>query len=199
MRNLLVALGFTGLLLAQGAIAQAPPPPPSAPTAPVVRFETSLGAFVVQIDPVRAPLSSANFLQYVREGHYDGTMFHRVIANFVIQGGGYLPDGTEKPIRLPIPNEAGNGLSNRRGTLALARENDPHSASAQFYVNLIDNVALDPQPTRWGYAVIGRVIEGMDVVDRIGGVATGSRAPFPEDSPLEPVMISKAVVLSGAP
>jgi cyclophilin family peptidyl-prolyl cis-trans isomerase len=163
-----------------------------------VRFETTLGAFTVEVDPVRAPLTTASFLQYVRDLHYDGTIFHRVIGNFVIQGGGYLPDGAEKAVRGGVPNESGNGLSNRRGTVALARTGDPHSGTSQFYVNVADNIALDPSPARWGYAVFGRVIEGMDVIDRIAGVATGSSGPFPEDAPLQPVVISTARIVGEA-
>jgi len=161
-----------------------------------VKFETALGAFVVELDSARAPLSSANFLQYVRDGHYDGTIFHRVIGNFVVQGGGYTADGAEKPARPGVPNESGNGLSNRRGTLALARHDDPHSAAAQFYVNIIDNLGLDPAPNHWGYAVIGRVVEGMDVIDKIANVATGNKAPFGDDVPLAPVVITRATVVS---
>ena len=163
-----------------------------------VRFETTLGAFTVEVDPARAPLTAMSFLQYVRDQHYDGTIFHRVIGNFVIQGGGYLPDGTEKPVRGGVPNESGNGLSNRRGTVALARTGDPHSGTSQFYVNLADNIALDPSPTRWGYAVFGRVVEGMDVVDRIASVATGSSGAFQEDAPLQPVVITTARVIGEA-
>ena len=116
---------------------------------------------------MRAPLTAENFLRYVRDGSYDGTVFHRVIANFVVQGGGYDDRLAERQARAPIPNESGNGLSNRRGTLGLAREDCPHSGSSQFYINLMDNAGLDPLPSRWGYAVFGRVVEGMDVVDRI--------------------------------
>jgi cyclophilin family peptidyl-prolyl cis-trans isomerase len=176
------------------ARAQAAPSP--APTGPVqVRMTTTLGAFTVEVDPVRAPLTSANFLQYVRDGHYDGTIFHRVIGNFVAQGGGHLPDGTEKPTRPGVPNESGNGLSNRRGTIAMARIEAPHSGTAQFYVNLNDNLALDPSPARWGYAVFGRVVEGMETVDRISGTATGARGPFQEDTPLVPVVLESATVV----
>ena len=160
-----------------------------------VRLETTLGAFTIEVDPVRAPLTAASFLQYARDQHYDGTIFHRVIGNFVIQGGGYLPDGTEKPVRGAVPNESGNGLSNRRGTVALARTGDPHSGTSQFFVNLADNIALDPSPTRWGYAVFGRVVEGMEVVDRIASVATEPRAPFGEDTPLQPVVITTARIV----
>lgn len=184
---LLAATSWPTAAFAQG--------PAAATAAPRVRFETSLGAFTVEVDAARAPLTAANFLQYVRDRHYDGTTFHRVIGTFVVQGGGYLPDGTEKPVRAGIPNESGNGLSNRRGTLALARTEEPHSGNAQFYVNVGENIALDPSPSRWGYAVFGRVVEGMEVVDRIASVATGARAGFPEDAPIETVLIQSAQVV----
>jgi cyclophilin family peptidyl-prolyl cis-trans isomerase len=189
---------FLPLLLAAGLSAPAWSQD-AAPAGPQrVRFETTLGAFTVEVDPARAPLTAGSFLQYVGDQHYDGTIFHRVIGNFVIQGGGYLPDGAEKPVRGGVPNESGNGLSNRRGTVALARTGDPHSGTSQFYVNVADNIALDPSPARWGYAVFGRVIEGMDVVDRIASVATGSSGPFQEDVPLQPVVISSARIVGAA-
>jgi cyclophilin family peptidyl-prolyl cis-trans isomerase len=191
MRNLIVSL----VLLCCASLVSAEPAPAAPATPARVKFETTAGAFVVELNPARAPLSSANFLQYVRDGHYDGTIFHRVVGNFVVQGGGYTADGTEKPTRPTIPNESGNGLSNRRGTVALARHDDPHSAAAQFYVNIIDNLSLDPGPNRWGYAVTGRVVEGMDVLDKIASVATGSRAPFGDDVPMDPVVITKATVV----
>ena len=165
---------------------------------PMVRFETSLGAFTIELDGGRAPLSAANLVRYAADGHYDGTIFHRVVPGFVVQGGGYTADGTEKPARDPIPNESGNGLTNRRGTVALARGPDPHSAAAEFYVNVADNINLDPRPDRWGYAVVGRVVQGMDVIDRIAAVRTGARGPFPQETPLEPVIIRRAEVLGGA-
>jgi cyclophilin family peptidyl-prolyl cis-trans isomerase len=166
-------------------------------TGPVrVQFTTTMGAFTIELDTARAPLSAANFVQYVRDKHYDGTIFHRVVGNFVAQGGGHLPDGTEKPTRAPVPNESGNGLSNRRGTVAMARTEGPHSATSQFYVNIVDNHSLDPGPSRWGYAVIGRVVAGMDVVDRIASVATGSRGPFAEDTPLQPILIESAQIVT---
>jgi len=189
------------LALATGlpALAQAQSSLPVAATGPVqVRMTTTLGAFTVEVDPVRAPLTTANFLQYVRDGHYDGTIFHRVIGSFVVQGGGHLPDGSEKPTRPGVPNESGNGLSNRRGTVAMARVEAPHSGTAQFYINVTDNIALDPSPSRWGYAVFGRVVSGMEVVDRIASSATGARGPFAEDTPLEPVLIESATVLGDA-
>ena len=188
---------FASTLLAAWVVSAQNAASPSSAGTSRVRFETSRGAFTIELDAARAPLSAANFLQYVREGHYDGTIFHRVIGNFVVQGGGYLPNGTEKPTRAGVVNESGNGLSNRRGTVAMARTEDPHSATSQFYVNLTDNLALDPGPTRWGYAVIGRVVEGMDVVDRIASVATGEQGPFTEDAPLEPILIQTAQVVSG--
>ncbi len=182
------------LLLALPAAAQAP-----SSLAPRVRFETSAGDFVIELDVVRAPLTAENFLRYVRDGAYDGTVFHRVIANFVIQGGGYDERLAERQARATIPNESGNGLSNRRGTLGLAREESPHSGSSQFYVNLADNQALDPLPSRWGYAVFGRVVEGMDVVDRIGYMRTETVAEFGADVPVERPIVRRAFVIESAP
>jgi cyclophilin family peptidyl-prolyl cis-trans isomerase len=158
-----------------------------------VRIETSMGNFTVELDAARAPLTVANFLEYARAGHYNGTIFHRVINNFVAQGGGYDEKLAEKPTRPGVPNESGNGLSNRRTTIGMARTGEPHSANAQFYINLADNPMLDPQPSRWGYTVFGVVIEGMDVVDAIGAVATGEVGPFDRDAPLKPVVIQKIV------
>ena len=154
-----------------------------------MRVDTNLGSFVIELDTARAPLTVANFLEYVRAGHYNGTIFHRVIGNFVAQGGGYDEKYVEKPTRASIPNESGNGLSNRRGTVGLARTGEPHSGTAQFYLNLADNAALDPQASRWGYTVFGRVVEGMKVVDDIGAVATGEVGPFEHDAPLKPVIV----------
>lgn len=158
-----------------------------------VRIETSMGNFVVTLDRSRAPLTVANFLEYVRAGHYEGTIFHRVINGFVAQGGGYDEKLTEKPTRPNVFNESGNGLSNRRGTVGMARTGEPHSANAQFYVNLADNATLDPQASRWGYAVFGQVVEGMEVVDAIGAVATGEVGPLDRDAPLKAVVIQKVV------
>lgn len=182
---------FVGLsALAQNAAQNAP-----AQSAPRVKVETSRGSFVIELDVQRAPLTVANFLEYVKAGHYADTVFHRVIGGFVAQGGGFDLQYVEKPTRATIPNESGNGLSNRRGTVGLARTGDPHSGGAQFYVNLADNAALDPQPSRWGYAVFGRVIEGMEIVDDIGAVATGPVGPFERDAPLQPIVIKKIDVL----
>ena len=157
-----------------------------------VRVTTNLGEFVVELQRDRAPLTVENFLGYVRAGHYTNTLFHRVIAGFVIQGGGVGTDYKAKPTQKPIPNESGNGLKNLRGTVGLARASGPHTGDAQFYVNVDNNdTALDPLPTRWGYAVFGRVIEGMDVVDRISLSPTGPKGPFKEDAPLQDVVIQK--------
>lgn len=163
----------------------------------LVDLDTSAGRIAVELDAERAPASVENFLAYVRAGHYDGTVFHRVIEGFMIQGGGFTADFAQKPTREPIRNEADNGLKNQRGTLAMARTAEPHSASAQFFINLVDNDFLDhsaPTPRGWGYAVFGRVVEGMEVVDAIGGVATGARGPFGQDVPLEDVVIVKAAI-----
>ena len=187
---------LVSLLLPLAALAQEP-----ASLMPRVKFETSLGNFVVEVDTVRAPLTAENFLRYVRDGAYDGTVFHRVIANFVVQGGGYDEHLAERTPRAAIPNESGNGLSNRRGTLGLAREESPHSGSSQFYINLIDNPGLDPLPSRWGYAVFGRVVEGMDVVDRIGYLRTETVQNFGADVPVERPLVRRAWVIddAGAP
>jgi cyclophilin family peptidyl-prolyl cis-trans isomerase len=163
--------------------------------APRVRVDTTLGSFTIELDPQRAPLTVASFLEYAKDGFYTDTVFHRVIGNFVVQGGGYDTKYVEKKARPGSPNESGNGLSNRRGTVGLARTGEPHSGTAQFYVNLADNAALDPQPSRWGYTVFGRVIDGMNVVDDIGAVATGSVGPFDRDAPIQPVLIKRVEVL----
>ncbi|HEY7739425.1 MAG TPA: peptidylprolyl isomerase [Steroidobacteraceae bacterium] len=170
----------------------------SSTLAPRVQLDTSMGTIVVELDAVRAPLSAENFLRYVRDGHYDGTVFHRVIPNFVIQGGGFDDKLAPRTGRAPIPNESGNGLSNRRGTLGLAREDSPHSGSAQFYINLIDNGGLDPLPTRWGYTVFGRVVEGMDVVDRIAYLQTQVVKDFAADVPVNPPVVRRAFVVGEA-
>jgi cyclophilin family peptidyl-prolyl cis-trans isomerase len=167
----------------------------SAQSAPRVRVDTTLGSFTIELDPQRSPLTVASFLEYVKAGHYNDTVFHRVIGNFVVQGGGYDTKYVEKPTRPGSPNESGNGLSNRRGMVGLARTGEPHSGTAQFYVNLADNAALDPQPSRWGYTVFGRVIDGMKVVDDIGAVATGSVGPFDRDAPMQPILIKRVEVL----
>ena len=172
---------------------------PAADQATQVRVATNMGDFVVEMMPDRAPLTVANFLRYVREGYYSGTLMHRVVANFVIQGGGHSASDLKlKPVHDPVNNESGNGLQNKRGMVGLARGESAHSGNAQFYVNLVDNPDLDPLPTRWGYAVFGRVVQGMDVVDRIGVTPTGASGPFKSDTPLKPVIIQKVEILDGA-
>ena len=162
----------------------------------MVNLHTSLGMIGIELDHEHAPTTAANFLQYVRDGFYDGTLFHRVIPNFMIQGGGLESDMSQKPTRAPIQNEANNGLKNVVGSIAMARTSDPHSASAQFFINLKDNNFLDHQaPTSqgWGYCVFGRVAAGMDVVETIARVATTSRRGH-QDVPVEEVTIIKAEV-----
>jgi cyclophilin family peptidyl-prolyl cis-trans isomerase len=157
----------------------------------MIRFETSLGDFTIELFETEAPLSSQNFLDYVDAGHFDDTVFHRVIPGFVIQGGGMTADMKQKSTRSPIRNEADNGLKNRRGTLSMARTNDPHSATSQFFVNLVDNAFLDPGRGGAGYAVFGHVTEGMSVVDAIAKVKTG-RKGMHDDVPVEPVVVKSA-------
>lgn len=186
-----VLLVLAGLLVHTAA--------PAADQATQVRVTTNMGDFVVELLPDRAPLTVANFLRYVREGYYSGTLIHRVVANFVIQGGGHsATDLKLKPVHDPVNNESGNGLQNKRGTVGLARGESAHSGNAQFYVNLVNNPDLDPLPTRWGYAVFGRVVQGMDVVDRIGVIPTGASGPFKADTPLKPVIIEKVEVVDAA-
>jgi peptidyl-prolyl cis-trans isomerase A (cyclophilin A) len=157
----------------------------------MIRFETSLGDFTIELFEKEAPISAKNFLDYVDAGHFDGTVFHRVIPGFVIQGGGMTADMKQKPTKSPIKNEADNGLKNRRGTLSMARTNDPHSATSQFFVNLVDNAFLDPGRGGAGYAVFGHVTDGMSVVDEIAKVKTG-RKGMHDDVPVEAVVVKSA-------
>jgi len=161
-----------------------------------VRVTTNLGEFVIEMQRDRAPLTVENFLGYVRADGYRNTLFHRTISNFVIQGGGVNTEYKAAPTQKQIANEAGNGLKNLRGTVGLARASGPHSGDCQFYVNVADNGDLDPLPTRWGYAVFGRVIEGMEVVDRISVSPTGPMGPFKQDAPLQAVVIQKVELLA---
>jgi peptidyl-prolyl cis-trans isomerase B (cyclophilin B) len=158
----------------------------------------SWGKIQIQLFPAKAPKSVANFLKYVRARHYDGTIFHRVIENFMIQGGGFTDKYEKKETQAPVKNEADNGLKNERGTVAMARTSDPHSASAQFFINVKSNTFLNHRSKSiegWGYCVFGKVIRGMKVVDRIKKVSTGSAGPFTRDAPQTAVVISKAKVL----
>jgi cyclophilin family peptidyl-prolyl cis-trans isomerase len=196
VRTLLIALAAaSGLLLLVRPAARADDLTSSSPE---VRVTTDMGSFVIQLHPDRAPLTVANFLRYVNEGFYTNTLIHRVVANFVIQGGGHdaTPPYALKPTYPAVVNESGNGLQNKRGAVGLARAAGPHTGNAQFYVNLVDNPELDPLPTRWGYAVFGDVVQGMDVVDRIGVVPTGAMGPFKSDAPLKPVIIQSVEVIS---
>ena len=159
---------------------------------PTVDVKTNHGSFAIVLDPTHAPKSVENFLAYVDAKHYDGTLFHRVIPTFMVQGGGFDQRLEKKPTRAPIQNEADNGLKNTRGTVAMARTNEPHSATSQFFVNVTDNAFLDHQAKDsqgWGYTVFGKVTEGMDVVDKIKGVKTGASGPFSKDAPVQPVII----------
>ena len=161
---------------------------------PTVALDTSHGRIVLELYPDKAPKTVENFLQYVKSGFYDGTIFHRVIPDFMIQGGGFASDMRQKPTRTPIQNEADNGVRNQRGTIAMARTNDPHSATAQFFINLKDNGFLDhtgKNPQGWGYTAFGKVVEGMDVVDKIAKVRTASKGGH-ENVPAEAVVIEKA-------
>jgi cyclophilin family peptidyl-prolyl cis-trans isomerase len=185
--------GFLFLLLLQTQTATQPPAAAANPQAVV---ETSLGSFTIELFQDKAPVSVENFLQYVREGFYAGTIFHRVVAGYVVQGGGYTPDLSEKPTRPPIQNEATNGLSNQRGTVAMARTRTVRSGTSQFFVNVVDNRRLDHTgyaPDEFGYAVFGRVVEGMDVVDRISKVPTTIKDGM-ESVPIDPVIIKGITV-----
>jgi peptidyl-prolyl cis-trans isomerase B (cyclophilin B) len=166
---------------------------------PRVRLVTNKGDIVLQLDRAKAPRTVENFLQYVQDGFYNGTLFHRVIDGFMIQGGGFSADFVQKPTRAPIMNEADNGLRNTVGTIAMARTSDPHSATAQFFINVSNNEFLDfreKTPRAWGYAVFGRVVSGMEVVKAIKETRTGAGGMFPKDVPQEPIIIQQAVIVS---
>ncbi len=180
MKHLALAIVLAGTLAA-----------PLAAAAQQVKLSTSAGDIVVELDAEKAPKSVANFVQYVKAGHYGGTVFHRVIEGFMIQGGGMAADLREKPTRPPIPLEAGNGLSNLRGTLAMARTGVPDSATAQFFINVVDNPRLDT--AGGGYAVFGKVVSGMDVVDKIRAVPTTDKGMF-QNVPVTPVVIKQATL-----
>ncbi|MDR3399602.1 MAG: peptidylprolyl isomerase [Pandoraea sp.] len=162
---------------------------------PQVQFKTSAGNFVVELNPKAAPKTVENFLQYVNSGFYNGTIFHRVIGNFMIQGGGFTPEMNEKTTRAPIPSESQNGLKNVTGAIAMARTSNPNSATAQFFINVKDNASLDyPNPDGYGYTVFGKVVSGMDTVEKIKGVATTRKGMY-QDVPATPVVIESASVV----
>jgi cyclophilin family peptidyl-prolyl cis-trans isomerase len=164
-------------------------------SAPSVEMQTSMGTIVIELDSEKAPKSVQNFLQYARDGYYKDTTFHRVIDGFMIQGGGFTRDMEQKPTNKSVENEGKNGLKNLRGTIAMARTSDPHSATAQFFINHKDNAMLDyPSRDGWGYAVFGKVVQGMDVVDRIAKVPTGNRAMY-QNVPVEPVVIQSVKII----
>ena len=191
LRAALALIGVFSLLTVPAGAKNAAPNPE-------VRVTTSMGSFVIELRPHRAPLTVKDFLHYVRSGFYTNTLIHRVVANFIIQGGGYeaTPPYALKPTGPPVVNESGNGLENRAGTVGLARGANPDSGTAQFYINLVDNPELDPLPTRWGYAVFGKVIRGMSVVERIGLVPTGSFGPFKSNAPLKPIVIKSIQLIT---
>ena len=204
LRLLACTLALTAIVPATAGAQPAAPSTPSTTegtkpmsTTPRVKLQTNQGAIVITLDAEKAPKTVENFLSYVKSGFYDGTIFHRVIDGFMIQGGGFEPGLKQKPTQAPIENEANNGLKNDKYTLAMARTSDPHSATAQFFINVSDNDFLNftaPTPNGWGYAVFGKVTEGTEVVDKIKGVKTGSKG-FHGDVPLEDVVIEKATIV----
>jgi len=168
---------------------------------PKVKLQTNMGDIIIELNSVKAPKSVDSFVSYVKNGFYDGTIFHRVISNFMIQGGGFSQDYKKKNTNAPIDNEADNGLLNKRGTIAMARTSDPHSATAQFFINVVDNQMLNFRSKTsqgWGYAVFGKVIQGMDIVDKIKNTPTGADGPFPQDVPKTTIVIEKASLVEGS-
>jgi cyclophilin family peptidyl-prolyl cis-trans isomerase len=197
MKQLFLALGLVAFSISQPGLAADKkadeaknPVVPVAPS-PRVQVFTSMGNFTIELNAERAPLTVPHFLRYVDQGQYTNSIFHRVIASFLIQGGGYDTSYKLKPTPYKVFNESGNGLTNQRGTVGMARTAEPHGADSQFYVNLYDNAALDPNQSRWGYTVFGKIVQGMEVVDKIGNVSTGKVGPLKEDAPLEQVVILK--------
>ena len=165
---------------------------------PKVHFKTTMGDFTIELEPDKAPITVANFIEYVRAGHYDGLIFHRVIKSFMVQGGGFDKNYTKMSTRQPIENEADKGLSNERGTIAMARTGDPHSATNQFFINVKYNGFLNHQAKSqqgWGYTAFGRVIDGMNIVGRISRMETGPGGPFPSDVPVKQVIIEKVKII----
>ena len=197
MKSIRIFFRAVTLTLCLGAVFALAGQAQAADPDPAVKLETSLGDIVVRLDARKAPISTANFVQYVKSGFYDGTVFHRVIKNFMIQGGGFTPDMKQKSARASIRNEADNGLKNKKYTIAMARTSEPHSASSQFFINTKDNDFLDfkgQNPQGWGYAVFGKVIKGQEVVDKIAAVQTGKKGYY-DDVPMESVIIKKAVII----
>ena len=191
MKNYCVILLFLSAWGSGYAENSSPTYPSSCQSCPHVRVETTEGTFVLELANKRAPLTVKNFLSLVDNGYFDRTIFHRVIPHFMIQGGGFTPDLKEKKSDYTISNESGNGLSNTYGTIAMARQPDPHTASTQFFINVANNTRLDPRPDNWGYAVFGYVIEGMQVIDKISLLPTGPSGQFKKDAPIVPIIIKK--------
>ncbi|MEM7612941.1 MAG: peptidylprolyl isomerase [Pseudomonadota bacterium] len=196
-RSLLIALAGVLALLVHSAGADGHTEP-TLSGYPQVLVDTSHGEFVIELEPARAPITVNNFVALVTSGFYEKTIFHRVMAGFVVQGGGHNMDYSAKEETPTIVNESGNGLSNQRGTIAMARQAAPHTANSQFYINLADNSRLDPREDRWGYTVFGRVISGMETLDRIASLPTGPAGPFASDVPSMPVILNTAKLLSDA-
>jgi peptidyl-prolyl cis-trans isomerase A (cyclophilin A) len=197
IRRLLIAAALAAAAAAP-AWAQTAAPTAPAPAAPRVLLSTSEGDITLELDAMRAPRTVENFLAYVRAGHYEGTIFHRVIGNFMIQGGGFTADLKQKPTRAPIPIESRNGLKNERGAIAMARTSDPNSATSQFFINVVDNARLDyPSFDGHGYTAFGKVVTGMDVVERIRDTPTKADGPH-QNLPVQPIVIRKAQVLAVA-
>jgi peptidyl-prolyl cis-trans isomerase A (cyclophilin A) len=197
IRRLLIAAVLAAAAAAP-AWAQTAAPTTPAPAAPRVLLSTSEGDITLELDAMRAPRTVENFLAYVRAGHYEGTIFHRVIGNFMIQGGGFTADLKQKPTRAPIPIESRNGLKNERGAIAMARTSDPNTATSQFFINVVDNARLDyPSFDGHGYTAFGKVVAGMDVVDRIRDAPTTANGPH-QNLPVQPIVIRKTQVLAAA-
>jgi peptidyl-prolyl cis-trans isomerase B (cyclophilin B) len=197
-RNLLIITMVLTLCFTCPALADNNPPAKQTESKPQVKMETSKGTIIIELNTQKAPITSDNFIAYVKSGFYDNTIFHRVIRNFMIQGGGFTEDMQQKSNRPPIQNEADNGLKNNNGTIAMARTNDPHSATSQFFINVKDNTPLNHRSKTgqsWGYCVFGRVIKGMEVVRAIENVATGVKAGH-RDVPLKPVMIKRMTMIN---
>ena len=191
---MIALLLLAALAMPMNAPSEAAPAPAPAAKAPHVVLETSLGKIEIELDAAKAPITVENFVSYVKSGQYDGLVFHRVIPGFMIQGGGFTPDMTQKATRAPIKNESNNGLANQRGTIAMARLQAPDSASAQFFINLANNGSLDyPRASGSGYTVFGKVVSGMDVVDKIAAVQTTTRGPY-ANVPMQAVVITKATL-----
>ena len=194
MKYLLKSLTLGTLMAISTQAAVGAATDPTGDNHPRILMETSMGNIVLELDRAKAPKSVENFVQYVQDGFYNGTIFHRVIKDFMAQGGGFTPNFAQKPTRATVTNEADNGLKNVRGSIAMARTNDPHSATAQFFINTVDNDFLNfsaPTARGWGYTVFGKVVEGMDVIDKIRTTPTGSGGPFPADVPATTVLIKK--------